>query len=83
MRDAEGWHYRPIDVGAMAFGHLTAKWDGDHGAIPEAEAVLDAGVPWSSADVAECLGIDGSQFDKHTALGDARWAKAIYDKVMS
>lgn len=75
-----GWHYRPIDVGGMAFGYLTAKWQA--GVMPEADVVCGAGVPWSSADVAECLGIDLGRYERHTALGDALLAKAIYTAVM-
>ena len=38
--------------------------------------------PWDSTELAELMGVprlDG----KHTALGDARWAKAMYDTVFA
>lgn len=38
--------------------------------------------PWNSTNLSSAVGVDPGQFDRHTALGDARWAKAIYDKVM-
>lgn len=38
--------------------------------------------PWDSADLSRAALVDPDQFDKHTALGDARWAKAIYEAVM-
>lgn len=44
--------------------------------------VGDAMVPWNSRDIAEAVGIDVGKFEKHTALGDARLAQAIYDAVM-
>jgi hypothetical protein len=37
--------------------------------------------PWNSRDLAEAIGVVQREEDKHTALGDARWAKAIYDEV--
>ena len=39
--------------------------------------------PWDSSALTAMVGIDSEAFDKHTALGDARWAKALYDAVMA
>jgi hypothetical protein len=38
--------------------------------------------PWKSDDLAAALDITVAGEDRHTALGDARWARAIYDAVM-
>ncbi len=38
--------------------------------------------PWDSGKLSAAVGVEPGQFDKHTALGDARWARAIYDAVM-
>lgn len=38
--------------------------------------------PWDSNELSLAVGVDPEQFDRHTALGDARWAKAIYDAVI-
>lgn len=38
--------------------------------------------PWKSVDLSRAVGVEPEDFDKHTALGDARWAKAIYEAVM-
>jgi hypothetical protein len=38
--------------------------------------------PWDSEDLSVLAGVTPSEFDRHTALGDARWAKAIYENVM-
>jgi hypothetical protein len=38
--------------------------------------------PWKSADLSRAVGVNPEDFEKHTALGDARWAKAIYEAVM-
>lgn len=37
--------------------------------------------PWDSDELAEAVGVVDWE-GRHTALGDARWAKAIYDAVM-
>lgn len=39
--------------------------------------------PQKSEDLSRALGVDPATFDRHTALGDARWAMALYDVVMS
>lgn len=63
---APAWHYHLVDVEALAAGML--------GVEP----------PWDSADLAAKVGVhpDDVRFAKHTALGDARWAKAIYEAVL-
>jgi oligoribonuclease (3'-5' exoribonuclease) len=38
--------------------------------------------PWDSGELSRAVGVDPDDFDRHTALGDARWAKAIYQAVM-
>ena len=38
--------------------------------------------PWNSNDLSCAVGVDPDDFDRHTALGDARWARAIYDVVI-
>jgi hypothetical protein len=41
-------------------------------------------LPWSSDDLSKAIGVEpASDEDRHTALGDARWARRIYDKIMS
>lgn len=39
--------------------------------------------PWKSDDLGRALGVPPSlEEERHTALGDARWAKRLYDAVM-
>ena len=66
------WHYHLIDVEALAAGHLA-----EH----DVNRTL-AHPPWNSNDLSRAVGVDPDTFDRHTALGDARWAKAIYEAVM-
>jgi hypothetical protein len=80
------WHYRPVCIATLAAGFLygqaermTArdcdpKW---YGKVAER-----LGWPWKSYDASEAAGIprpaDG---EAHTALGDARWARDLYDEI--
>lgn len=80
------WHYHLIDVEA-----LTVGWINGCGARAADEALMrdedpqliDRGrcaPPWDSAALSEAIGV--KREDGHTAIGDARWARDIYDKVM-
>lgn len=65
------WHYRPDDVIALAAGWLYA-----HG---ETAAL---GRPWRSYEISEAVGVPRPADDvAHTALGDARWCRDLYDAV--
>ena len=66
-----GWHYHLVDVEALAIGWLAAKSEAG-----------SCEPPWESNELTEALGITVDESSKHTALGDARWAEAIYDRVM-
>jgi DNA polymerase III epsilon subunit-like protein len=63
------WHYHLIDVEAMAVGALAARGE-----------IVD--LPWRSHDLSTRLGVTTPVEDEHTALGDARWARAIYETIM-
>lgn len=64
------WHYHLIDVEALMVGALTAR-------------NIDVALPWKSKQLSILMGVNPDSFDEHTALGDARWAKACYEAVMS
>ncbi len=38
--------------------------------------------PWNSNELSAAAAIDPASFHRHEALEDARWAKALYEKVM-
>lgn len=64
------WHYHLIDVETLAVGALAARF----------QVVAP---PWKPDDLTRRLGVDPpSTTDRHTALGDARWARDVYDAVM-
>lgn len=75
MRDngiCPSWHYHLIDVEALAVGYLSAAGARE----------LPITLPWSSDDLTRELGLAPvPEEERHTALGDARWARAIYDAV--
>ena len=65
------WHYHLIDVENLAVGYVAGR---------EHVTILP---PWKSDDLTRRLGVEPpSEQELHTALGDARWAARIYDKVM-
>lgn len=80
FRDA--WHYHLIDVEALAIGYLWGIHDMESDEIRRAGIDTATGLPWDSEALSRVLGVDPDKFDRHTALGDARWAKAIYEAVV-
>lgn len=74
--ECPGWHYHLIDVEALAAGRLATLGDSS----PDAASLAQP--PWNSTLLSGAVGVNPDDFDRHTALGDARWAKAIYDAVM-
>ena len=43
---------------------------------------LQVAPPWNSEDLSRAIGVDPGQYERHSALGDARWAQALYRAVM-
>lgn len=82
------WHYHLIDIETLAAG-----WLHRHAAVLEnREATIEAATalrrlgspPWKSDDLTAALGVEpASEDERHTALGDARWAMRAYDAVMA
>lgn len=69
------------------------RWLRAHGQAPtwhyhlvDVEALaagrMQTSPPWNSTDLSLSVGVEPEDFDRHTALGDARWARAIYDAVI-
>ena len=82
------WHYHLIDCEALAAGFLAGQFmacqqvgnpEADGPTVEEARTAIP---PWKSDDLSRVIGVDPDDFDRHTALGDAKWARAIYDAVM-
>lgn len=74
------WHYHIIDVEALAVGYIRGLVVAGI-ASPEQIEVVNS-LPWKSDHLTEVLGVEPvSEEERHTALGDARWARRIYEKV--
>lgn len=73
------WHYHLIDVEALAVGYL-------HGQALNANpapALPWRDLPWRSDDLSRACGVEpASDKDRHTALGDAKWAMRLYDAIV-
>jgi hypothetical protein len=68
------WHYKPHDVKDYAAGYLRC-FSGRE--VPD--GLLD--LPYDSVALSQAMGVFVQEADRHTALGDARWARDLYDAV--
>lgn len=69
------WHYHLIDIESMIVGYL---W-GDADTISPDSGVMD--LPWNSEDLSRAIGVNPEDFERHTALGDAKWVRAQWDAI--
>ena len=89
MQDAGAaptWHYRTVDIAGMAVGHLygqaytLTKQNCDAEYYDRADRLLADG--WKSYELSRLMGIEPPTSDvAHTALGDARWARDVFDAI--
>lgn len=63
------WHYHPWDIASVALGYACGR-DGQ-----------PPGQPWKSDQLANTVGIDTTQYARHTAMGDVRWTLAQWDLI--
>lgn len=77
------WHYHLVDVEALAAGWVAAQKQPFWGPGCAIGDPVDPQPPWDSNALSRAVGVDPEDFDRHTALGDARWAKALYEAVMA
>ncbi|SFT31866.1 3'-5' exonuclease [Streptomyces sp. ok210] len=84
--DSAPWHYRTVDIATMAVGHLYGQAHAltrqhcDAEAYGRVDALLAEG--WRSYELSRQMGVEPpSKADAHTALGDARWARDVYDAI--
>ncbi|MEV7034547.1 3'-5' exonuclease [Streptomyces sp. NPDC093272] len=76
------WHYRTIDIAALAAGYR-------HGQAASGAYSRDFAfqtdypqLPYKSYELSRAVGVEPPAKDvAHTALGDARWARDVYDAV--
>jgi hypothetical protein len=75
------WDYHMVALESVCAGWLLNK--ANHETDPEAAEELRAVAtpPWTSAQLSLLVGVDKSQFESHTAMGDAMWAGAVYEAL--
>lgn len=66
------WHYHLLDVSALAIGFLAGSAEGQ--ALPS--------MPWRSDDLSERCGVTVVDRARHTARGDAEWARDWFDAIV-
>lgn len=72
------WHYHLEDVETLTVGYLAGLRAAGLINTPRPE------LPWDSDELTQLLGLDPVPDDeRHTAMGDVRWAMRIYDAVHS
>jgi DNA polymerase III epsilon subunit-like protein len=64
------WHYHPLDVPAVAIGWLAARGE----LIPR---------PRKSDALSRAVGVNPDHYQRHTALGDVLWCRALHDAMLS
>lgn len=66
-RHGQPWaaHYRTVDVTTLGAGALEPT----------------PPLPWSSHAISLVHDVDPDDYARHTALGDARWVKALYEAI--
>lgn len=73
------WHYHLIDVENLAVGYLAAKDPHNNYLDPDGKPLILP--PFDSDMLSYAVGVNADNFERHTAMGDVRWAMAIYDAV--
>jgi hypothetical protein len=81
--EPDPWHYHLIDVETLAVGylsgHITATETIDLGAFTDCPPSL----PWDSDELSRRVGVEPpGPGERHTAMGDVLWAKAVYDSIL-
>lgn len=84
------WHYHLVDIEALAAGRVAGACmgespDGNRGIAVRGSddlTYVTGEPPWKSSDLSLAVGVDPGDYDRHTALGDAKWARGVYRAVM-
>lgn len=79
---APSWHHHLIDVEALAVGYLAGRYSCGTGEGDREERVPPS-LPWGSDDLSRACNVEPpSEDDRHTAMGDARWALRLYFAIL-
>ncbi|MEV8032231.1 hypothetical protein [Streptomyces sp. NPDC086182] len=76
------WHYRPVDIATLAAGRKLGLASLARLAGVEPLSSDEVRFPFSSRDLSRWTGVEPpGPGVAHTALGDARWARDMFDAV--
>lgn len=82
------WYYHLIDVENLAVGWLNGQleaWRSSPNRTnshPLLDALDKASLPWKSDELSRACGVEPpTDEERHTAMGDARWAMRLYDQI--
>lgn len=76
------WHYRPVDIAILAAGRKLGQVEMVRRVGGKPFASDEIRFPFSSRDLSRWVGVEPPGDDAaHTALGDARWARDVFDAV--
>src|SRR5690349_18288851 len=85
------WHYHLIDVETLAIGFIKGYKRAVlyNPGIPISDDsrvnfAYDVSLPWKSDELSRAIGVEPpTDEERHTAMGDCKWAMRTYDKVMN
>lgn len=78
------WHYHVIDLSAMALGWLNCSYRSLFESTRDPRFQNPIVPPYESDELSRLCGVEPpSAEDRHTAMGDAEWAKRWYDRLSS
>ena len=76
------WHHHIQDAETLSLGYVAAlarEYPGSRFAD-----YMKAGAPPVDSDkLSALIGVEPAQFERHTAMGDVRWSRAMWDTVMA
>ncbi|WP_435246394.1 3'-5' exonuclease [Streptomyces sp. NRRL F-5630] len=76
------WHYRTVDIATLAAGRKYGMVDVAQQVGAKAYPSDEIRIPFSSRDLSRWVGVEPpGDGVAHTALGDARWARDVWDAV--
>ncbi|MFC7817617.1 hypothetical protein ACFUTR_23585 [Streptomyces sp. NPDC057367] len=76
------WHYRPVDIATLAAGRKLGQVELIRRAGGRVLDSDEVAFPFSSRSLSRWFGVEPPGDDAaHTALGDARWARDVFDAV--
>ncbi len=74
-------YYHDADIKSLAAGYLHGKSKAWERAADRTDKLAQIAFPWSTKELARELGVNPDAFESHTALGDCRLNRAIWDAV--